>query len=347
MLKTQGEMVLVGCGGAGVSIVNNLQGPLKELGDGFSKISAEYIDSSLSNIKDVDHDEDNFHLIRSNCLTKDILGSGGLRRENAADIVESIKEFVDKKQLTKPTLSTYYIVISSASGGTGSVAAPLLVKNLLDRGLPTAVVLVGDSSNGQWTKNTLDTLATYNSISKGCKKPLSIIYNDNMKSVGNTTDERSNFTDKEIFKNLSALSLFLSGENTSIDQKDMVRFFDPTEIDFDVKPGLYGTGVFVKDVNLPDHITPIGARTITTPDISCDINLTGLTHYKAGTTDNNNVISMFKGQFPIHIVSYANSFSIIEHELKEEIETIRAAAERATVDDISTDYKPDENGLVF
>jgi len=346
-IKTEGEIVVIGCGGCGITIAGNLRDPLEELGDGFSNIRVEYIDSSLSNIKNFSHDDENFHLIKATGVSKEILGSGGERKENSSDIVESVKEFIDKKKFNVSKISTYYVVIASASGGTGSVISPMVVKNLLERDLPVIAVLVGDSSNGLSTINTLNTIASFNAIAKATKKPLSIIYNDNAKGIGENSIEKLESIDREIFKNISVLSMFLSGQNTSLDQKDMAAFIDQSVYKtIGIKPGLYGLNVFPKEVNLPDHLTPTVGRTITVKDVASDIGIE-LFHHKFGTTENSNVINTFRGQFPIHVVSYANSFSAIEFELKTRVDSINEKLNQSTVDDVTADNSADDDGLVF
>jgi len=345
--NTKGKIVLIGAGGAGVTIVGNLSGPLKDLKSGFSDIEVEYIDTSLSNIRNFDHDENNFHLIESTNIGEDILGSASERKSNAPHIVESVRDFINKKNYTKTKISTYYVVVSSGGGGSGSVISPMIVKNLLEKGLPVVTVLVGDSRSGLSTINTLHTIASFNAISKMTNKPLSLIYMDNAKSHGETIKDRVEFVDKEIFKHLSALSAFLSGENTSIDQKDMAAFIDPSiYTTIHIRPGLYGLSVFSKDVILPAHVSPTLSVTLSTDDISPDINVE-FRQDKYGTTDNQNVISVFKGQFPIHLVSYANSFSIIENELKDKKEALEESLRAATVDDVTSHNDADGNGLVF
>jgi len=347
-IKVKGEMVIIGCGGAGISIVGNLKEPLENLGSGFSNIRVEYVDTSLADINSFKGDEDNFYLIKSSGVSKEILGSGGSRRENAKDIVEGVKEFVDNKKFNKSKVSTYYVVVSSGSGGSGSVISAMLIKNLLEKNLPVISVVVGDSTITQYTKNTLGTLATLDGVAKSTKKALSVMYNDNAKGMGTGKDAKEESIDREIFRKLSALSLFLSGENKSIDQKDMVNFIEQSQsTELNIKEGLYSVDVFVKDIELPAHAHVTGIRTIGTVESGTDNNIEKLDHIKRGTTDNNNVIQLFKEQFPIHLVSYANAFTGISMELTDCIREADERSKASTVDSISNGFTADEDGLVF
>ena len=75
----KGLIHVIACGGCGINIVGNLMGPLKQLGSGFADIKVDYIDTSVSNVRMFDHDENNFHLVKStNVSGGDIDGSGGL-----------------------------------------------------------------------------------------------------------------------------------------------------------------------------------------------------------------------------------------------------------------------------
>ena len=60
MSNIKGEMILIGCGGAGTSIVGNLAGHLANLGNGFADVRTEYVDTSDANIKLLGVTEDNF-----------------------------------------------------------------------------------------------------------------------------------------------------------------------------------------------------------------------------------------------------------------------------------------------
>lgn len=72
------KMRIFGCGGCGINIVGNLEKPLRELGDGFSDIELEYLDTSGASVKKFEHSSKNFHLVESKDIDGEVAGSGGL-----------------------------------------------------------------------------------------------------------------------------------------------------------------------------------------------------------------------------------------------------------------------------
>ncbi len=209
--------------------------------------------------------------------------------------------------------------------------------------------MIGDSSNGLSTINTLNTLAGFNAVAKQTKKPISMIYLDNAADKADNTNSKLESVDKSIFNTLSVLSAFLSGDASALDQKDMAALIDQSIYKtIDIKPGLYNLAVFSGEVKLPDHLTPTIGRTLTTESKSADLNI-GLFHHKFGVTSNRNVIDVFGNNFPIHLVTTANYFSIIEMDLKAKSDKIKQALDLTTVDDVSgaSDEVADDNCLVF
>lgn len=351
MADVKGEMILIGCGGAGTSIVGNLSTHLKNLGDGFSDISTEYVDTSSANIKRFDVDEDNFFLIKSSNVGEEISGSGSIRAENATHIYEGAKDFVNLKDYNKNDLAKYYVIIASGSGGSGSMIAPNIASNLLEKDLNVLVIIVGDSSNKKSINNTLNTLASLNGVAIHRNKPLSIIYFDNAKNNGATLKDRLSNVDKLIFNHLTILSMFLSGDVTALDQKDMSVFFNIDLIADEVPAGLYALEYFKDKVELAKHHKLRVARTVTIEDVSPDLNLApGVLpdHDKFGITHNENVINKLKDRFPIHYVSFANNFSTIEMDLRNLVEAAAIDSSNATVDRVSgtSKAKASKNGIV-
>ena len=349
----KGTIKLIGIGGAGTNIVGNISKPLSDLGNGFSNIEVDYIDTSLANIKKFEYNADNFHLIKSINVGEEISGSASERRENAKHIVEGIREFINKKAYTDKRLATYYILVASASGGSGSTAVAILAKHLLEKNLPVIVVLVGDSATEQSMTNTINTLASMDSVSKMTRKPLSMIYHDNASVKESGLSSKLEAVDKSIFKHISVLSAFLSGDPSALDQKDLAAFIDQSILTTTkVLPGLYSLDVFSKKINLPEYASITTIRTLTTPDISPDFNdedIGVIKHYKFGTTNNANVIDVFNGQFPIHYVSSSNTFSAIEMNLKNKLEEAKRKLDTLSTDNITgaTGATADDNGLVF
>lgn len=271
------------------------------------------------------------------------------RRENAVHIVESIKNFMNSKSYKNNDVNTYNIIVAGASGGSGNMIAAMLVKHLLNKDIPVLMVLIGDSSNELYTINTLNTIATFDGMAKKAKKPLNIMYFDNAKADELSNLKKLESVDKHVFKTLSILSAFLSGDLSELDQKDMSIFIDPSSYStINIESGLYGLKFFSRDIQLPKHVTPKLCRTMGAIDGNVDVNV-DFKHHKFGVTDNQNVIETYNGHFPIHLVTYSNSFSIVEMELKNRIEDFRKKAKLDTVDNVTgaNDEEADDDGFVF
>lgn len=351
MSNIKGEMILIGCGGAGTTIIGNLAGHLANLGDGFSDVRTEYVDTSDANIKLVGATDDNFFLIKSTNVGEDISGSGAIRAENAPHIFAGANEFVNKKEFDSTELAKYYVLVASASGGSGNLLATAIANNLLEKELNVVVILVGDSSNKKAIENTLNSIASLNGIATHHDKPLSVIYFDNTKSSGATHKDRLANVDKDIFKHLTLLSAFLSGDVSALDQKDMSVFFNINKLN-DIPAGLYALDYFKEHIKLAPHHKLRVVRTIITEDQSPDLNLPQgviIDHDKFGVTHNENVISKLKDYFPLHYCSYANKFTTIEMELRGLIEQSEKDTINATVDKVTgTDKaKKMKNGIVI
>ena len=107
---------------------------------------------------------------------------------------------------------------------------------------------------------------------------------------------------------VSVLSLFLSGNNLEIDQKDMEGFVDQSMYTtITVPAGLYGLSVFSNDIDIPEGSIPTMARTLTLQGEEAKLNIE-LMHHKVGYIVNENAKAIFESQVPLHLVTYSNFF---------------------------------------
>lgn len=345
------KLRVIGCGGSGINICGDVIENISILGDGFCDIERTYIDTSRNNIDKIGYEGNDFWMVETKDFSKDtIAGSGGERRTNSADISENIKEFLTKYNFTKPVTGEYTIVIGSASGGSGSVIMPVIVKSLMERGIPTVAVIIGDTSNGLSAINTLNTLTGLNVIAtKKVKKPLSVVYVNNTAMGASNTHEAEKLANKKLFNTLGTLSMFLSGDNGDLDSQDMVNFVDQSNYStINIKPGLYGLVTYSGDVELPEHAIPTVGRTLTVEGTAPTIDVT-LLHHKTGVCMSENAVNIYDGQFPVHAISYANFLSIEAAHLKKvkaDYDNIMNSISIADIE-LEDDADMDENGLVF
>lgn len=348
----QNTIKFIGCGGAGIMLTGSIGKMITDLGSGFAKIERRYVDTSESNIKliaDADMANEFHHVVNSGHSGAVINGSGGERRTNAKEIISSVKEFLDKDGIGEKVTGVYHVVLFSASGGSGSVIGPMIIKNLLERRIPVIGVLVGDSSNGLSAINTLNTIATLNNVAMSSASALSIMYINNKNfNTGSVLTARKD-ADMAIFNSLSALSLFLNGMNTDLDSQDLLGIIDQTAYSsIQIKPGLYALSTFSKDVTLPQGVIPTVGRTLTIDGVSADIDV-NLLHHKVGSVIDENAAAIYKEQFPLHLVTAANFFVIEEQNLKTLTDEYQDIMDNIQVKNITgtSTSEADDSGLVL
>lgn len=305
------------CGGAAINIGNDVLNPISDLGEGYSKIIFNYLDTSRANIDKI-QPRGEFFLVTTKSHGKEAIdGSGGERREHAREIIANVNDYLNKHKFLRKETNEYHLVAFSSSGGSGNTLGAYIIKALMERSIPVFAVVIGDSSNAMYSINTLNVLATLNKFALDANKPLSLIYVNNNNYMSNGIAAAEKTANQILFTTLTTMSLFLSGDNEGIDNQDMINFVDQSNYTtIKVKPGLYGTHIYSKEMTLPNGATPTMARILTLPGQDFNLSAT-LLHYKRGIVTNANVFSCIKeDQFPLMLVNYANFFSIEEANLR-------------------------------
>lgn len=210
--QTKGKVRLYCCGGAGTNIGSMLELHRNTKETGFAEVEITYIDTSRSNMKE--------EINSANCFILEGLdGSGKIRAENYEPISESIKAILHK---FKP--ADLNIVISSGSGGSGSVIGPLITSELLANGAPVISMLVGSSDTRLDINNTLKTIKSYEAIAIKRNAPVVAYYAQNSGDTPRAT------VDKEIKSTIVSLCMLFSRQNRELDTKDLFNWlhFDRT-----------------------------------------------------------------------------------------------------------------------
>lgn len=202
--KEKGTIRLYAAGGAGINIGKNFEKSRGKAEEAFAEIHVSYLDTSDSNLRNVNTTLDNIYRIDG------IDGSGQVRAENFEEIAPRVRDM-----LQKHAPMDLNIVISSFSGGSGSVIGPSLVSELLSEGKNVIVIGIGDSSTVNYAKNTQKTIKSYANIAVQNEAPVVAAYFEN----GNSTPREE--VDRGIFQLVTALAVLFSRENAELDSADL------------------------------------------------------------------------------------------------------------------------------
>lgn len=189
------------CGGAGANVCKQI----KDL-----DVNIFYIDGSDSNLKGVQ--ESQIFLI------PDQDGAGKDRTityNNFKDIVE------DVLIRFKPS-DVLNVVISSLSGGSGSVVAPLVCKELIKRGHNTIVIGIDSKHSLIELRNSMKTMMSYKTVSSATNKCISFFH------IENTTRKEA---DQTAIRFINLLSVLIDRKNTAeFDSTDLHNFINYSNV---------------------------------------------------------------------------------------------------------------------
>lgn len=194
-------------GGAGIGIGKYFEAERGKANPGYATLEPAYIDTSKASTFDVP--QEHFYHVQE----KD--GSGGIRAENATDIMRRTKEILQKF----PPLEMN-IAIGSTTGGSGSVIIPSIVSELLERGCPVIVFAIGGDDSLQYLKNTEKTLLSYEQITKTRGKPVVLQY------LQNGIDGNIEQVDLKVHVAVSSLLVLFSKQNKNLDSKDLFNWLN-------------------------------------------------------------------------------------------------------------------------
>lgn len=215
------------CGGCGTNIA-------RQISD--LDIEVNYIDTSTSNLKGVKSD---------NIFVLENIDGAGKDRSKTYEHFKDIADDVVIKFKPSPSLN---VVVSSLSGGSGSIIAPLVTKELIRQGHNTIVIAIDSKHSVKELDNTIKAFQTYKSISNGIKKAISIFYIEN--------SNRKESDNKAVWF-INLLSLLVNKDQTEeFDTTDLTNF-----INFDRVTDNAPT-VSILEVNENETITPEKNTTI-------------------------------------------------------------------------------------
>jgi hypothetical protein len=278
---SKGTLRLYGCGGTGINLTSHFHAGREEVG--CATVAPVYVDTSRSNLakSGITTDDRCF-------ILKDTDGSGKVRRDNHDSISKNIKQM-----LQQHAPGDFNVVVFSASGGSGSVFGPLILSELLTRGLPAIAVVIGSHESAITAENSINTLKSLDGIAKTTGIPVVMYYDQNDPEV-----KRSE-VDKSALAMIGSLGYLTSGDNAELDTRDLlnwVQFHRTTS----VKACLATVNVMVKTAGLEEEIAnPISIASLyRSPD---DRDLTTIPEYHTEGYPNEKIGS-FEHTNAIHFV---------------------------------------------
>lgn len=196
-----GTIRIYGAGGCGINLAKPWYGQQPQ--EGRAEVAVTFVDTSHSNMDDSIRDEDCFVL-------PDVDGSGKVRKENYEGISNTVNQIIGQ---FKP--ADLNVVIFSTSGGSGSVAGPLLVREMIQQKLPVLCIAVASSESAITASNTLKTLQSLDAIARKSNAPVIMSFEDNADNSQRAT------VDENVRRTISFLSLLAYRTHHGLDTSDI------------------------------------------------------------------------------------------------------------------------------
>lgn len=301
------KLVIHACGGAGITQTQKMVRALNAMGDGYAKVVDYYLDTTDKNIGHMQINPDKAFIFTDESYQSRVVdGSGGERRTNFDVINAGMGKYMDKRGYSNPPTDEFHVVIFSSSGGSGSVIGPVLLGKLMDADIPTIAIVTGDRGSVAMIRNTVNTLMSLRAVVKNTGKPLGMYFQDNQDAPGKTLAEKQNSVDKRILSFLTTYSIFVSGENYSLDNQDMISLVDYTKLpSLQLTPDVVilnvDSGTIDNDALESGEETVMGIRSLTKNEVSPAHGIDGVPHWKYGTIATQALQESMGDHLPLHL----------------------------------------------
>lgn len=202
----KGKVNIYGCGGAGIKLAAKFANQVANLDKKYiADINPIYVDTSLSNIHPLRLKEESCYIFEG-CD-----GSGSKRDQHAGLISSKINQVIEKFAPSSPL----NIIISSASGGSGSVIGSYLASCLLATGAPTIYILIQSNESLIAMRNSIQTIRGLDNIARNQQSPLVTSMHSNDANTNNSQ------VDSEVLAELYALAILSSRQSPGLDTEDL------------------------------------------------------------------------------------------------------------------------------
>jgi len=233
-LAPKGRMRLYAAGGAPINIVGELDS-VQINPDLLAEFHIVQIDTSPSNLTSRSSNVENYLM----AIPNKVDGGGKNRTENEALIEEHVKPILK----AHPPMDVN-IVLSTGSGGSGSVIATKLVNELLLRGETVIVLLIGTIGSRIEANNSIDTIKNYEQIAKVRNAPVVMHYMQNSKTMPR---EKVN---EHMRSTICWIGMLFSRRNIGLDSMDLRNwlYFTRPEVIKGLKAQVYSLTVLLREL---------------------------------------------------------------------------------------------------
>lgn len=242
MLIMATTVSVYGCGGCGTNqVLNYVTVPYTEEIPIYPKTKKYIFDTSDSNVKYAD-----------GVPVFIVPGEKGAGKQRASAFEMIKPHIVPFLNQHKP--SEFNIFVFSASGGSGSVIGPMLMAEVLRRGLPAVAIVTGSTASKDEATNTFNTLTTLQTMAAKNTggRPMGIIY---MEDVPTFREGLPDYclsrvsVDKAVQEAVRAMAIIIAGTHKELDHADVCNLFDysRTSSGKKIKPQLFEILPFKED----------------------------------------------------------------------------------------------------
>jgi hypothetical protein len=307
--QPRGRVQLFACGGTGMNIASSLDGKAPQDDLAYAKLDITYVDTSRSNLIGRNLDPKRVYLVGDDIdASDDKDGAGKVRKTHLEDIKDCAADILQKHQPGDLT-----IVVGSASGGSGSVIAPLLARALLKAGKPVIAVLIASTTSVIEITNNIDTLKSYEGIVTSLNIPLTIAY------YQNSSETPRSVVNDEVRGLIASLMMLYSRQNAELDTRDLNHWlrFDQAKSSFEPQV----TALQVRDHAAREQVEGdvISVATLTYPDKDSSLDIVPEYHCEGFVT---HAVKEVEAVLPRHYFVTSNFFSRPLKALGKQVEQI-------------------------
>lgn len=311
------KVCLIACGGLGANILGKLL--VSGIENEIPNMDYRVIDGTDANVRDFKGDE-------SKLLIADhIKGAGKIRRKSAKLYLDYIAENIH--QIPEADL---YILIASASGGSGSVIFPEVNRLLMSKGKNTVNVVLSTDDSREDVKNTYNTLTGLANNVKQLNRPIHFMLEES--SSGTRTE-----LDLALMGHIVDIATICGVNHKGLDENDVNSWLDYQQ--HGIEPQL----TMVERFDDSSSLEQLNGSVITILSLLTDQDNSVP---KVGAVFNTDGITTVTEK-DVHFVTTTKNMDALRRKIEEEHKRYQAVAESLNVKDTFGSDDMEANGMVF